>query len=207
MNCKAMHYNARAAKADGKQLSAMDRIIMLRSNFTHSEFQFSKRYFNVSWSFTLADGADGSRFKMIKYSHPKRWESDVIYLSNAQEGILFLEACRLADTDELNIAHYCIDYDKYIMNAIEQGKNHWKYDTKGLLTHATKKSKKWWLNLIRQFTWCWTKLISPAKSKMWCSEGVGHLIKTCWHDFCKKPDEYDPEELSARIKKYFSKNL
>jgi len=191
-----MSYNAKQAQLDGKPLTMTDRLIMLRSNLTHSEFRFSNRYGGISFSFTMADGANGARFKAIKYSHPKRWEKDVIPLTDEQEDMIFKEACRLVDVpvDFLALANvkFC------------QGANHAKYDLIGLLIHATKKSKKWWLNGLRFSLWCWTLPIKPSDTASWCSEGCAYLVGMV-HKIGVSPDSLDPQELHELLQRMFCK--
>ncbi len=51
----------------------------------HTEWQFSKRYFNISFSSPMQGEQKGCRFKMIDYSHPKRWITHIIPLTAEQE--------------------------------------------------------------------------------------------------------------------------
>jgi len=199
-------YNAKEAKKDGKPLTIPDRIILLRSYLTHSENQYSGRKWHVSWSFTMADGANGARFKKITYSHPKRWVTDRIELSNAEEDRSFAEACRLADVTPEQVEAWATDDSQ---QGILQGPNHAKYDLKGLLTHCLKKSPTWWVNIVRSTVWCWTVFVKPDEEDCWCSEGV------CWVNqygtFCRvlgsdMADTLDPQELhEALVKEYKAK--
>lgn len=203
MNCRLRHWNARAAEKDGKKLTLTDRIIMLRSALTHSEFQFSERYGGVSFSSTLADGANGCRFKMIGYSHPKRWKENVIPLTDEQEDRIWAKACRMADCGGwrqtlLRMSYLMFDGE------IVQGPLHIKYDKAGLLTHATKKAKTWWVNVIRFGVWGWTKIIKPDGKKVWCSEACAYLVKSEYPGFDGRADTLDPQELHEEAAAYFA---
>ena len=174
MDCYAKHWNAKEAKKDGKPLTLVDRVIMLRSKLTHSEKQYSSRYRHVSWSFTKADGAKGARFKKIAYSHPKRWVTDVLELSDIEEDRSFREACRLADVTPIHVQLWLLDDSQ---TGILRGPNHAKYDTIGLLTHCLKKHKKGWVNVMRKTLWWWTAFVKPDMEASWCSEGVAWVTQ------------------------------
>jgi len=204
MNCYLKHWNAREAKKDGKPLTLVDRIIMLRSDLTHTEWQFSERYGGVSWSFTLADGAKGCRFKMIKYNHPKRWVTDEIPLTDEEEDKIWVEACRLAD---LSVCTRSTVQYLALINEIVQGPLHARYDLPGILTHATKKANTRWLTVLRWGLWWWTKFIKPDPEKMWCSESAAHLEQLVYDDMGPKPDTLDPDELHKLNCKYFAKRI
>ena len=198
MDCRLRRWDARAAKKDGKKMTLIDIIILLRSKLTHSEFQFSNRYYGISFSFTSADGANGARFKAIDYNkHPNRWVTDVIPMTDEQEDLAFQEACRMADIDNTIIWPH---------KTIFQGKNHQKYDYAGLLSHALKKSDHWWLNIVRFGLWSWTAFVKPDPDKAWCSEGCAYLIMTdhkILDKFCNRvpPDTLDPQELHELVKR------
>ena len=214
MICYVHSYKAREAEKDGKPLMLADRIILLRSELTHSEFQFSPRYECLSFSFTLADGANGARFKHIEYSHPNRWETIALPFTDEEEDLCFLMACILADRNKhfyttINFGgtitatfDYGTKETTFKNDTIYQGPNHWRYDTKGLLTHALKKSGTWWMDILRGSLWCWTALIKPHMKKAWCSEGVAMVIKKAWPDFDGSPDKLDPQELDTELRNY-----
>ncbi|MBP8982920.1 MAG: hypothetical protein KBG19_07810 [Bacteroidales bacterium] len=207
MNCEVKTYDALQAQKEGKPLTTADKIILLRSKYTHSEFQFSERYDNVSFSFSLADGSDGARFKNIKYEHMERWKTQIIPISDNIEDGLWRVACTLAylplDWILDTTGKYATITDGEI---VYKGKLNWKYDLIGLLTHALKKSPDWKTNLIRSGLWFWTTFIKADPNKAWCSEGVAMLIKWAFYDFCKNPEKLDPEELYDKISKYFASN-
>ena len=86
MDCKLRCWNARQAQKFNIKLSAAQRMILLRSDpLTHTEFQFSKLYDEISFSATLMDGFNGCRFKTIGYSHPEFWTTLVLPMTNEQE--------------------------------------------------------------------------------------------------------------------------
>jgi len=198
-DCYAKHYNAEEAKKDGKHLTLVDRVIMLRSKLTHSEKRYSDRHWGVSWSFTKADGANGARFKDIGYSHPKRWVTDLLRLSDIEEDRSFAEACRLADVTPEQVEAWAKDDSR---TEILQGPNHAKYDAIGLLTHCLKKHKKGWVNVMRKTLWWWTAIVKPSRDCWWCSEGV------CWVTqfgtffrilSCEVAEDLDPQELHEAL--------
>lgn len=93
----------------GRKRTLAGEIIKRRSALTHSEFQFSSFYNNLSFSATIEDAFKGCRFRLIGYSHAWwRTEERVI---TAEE-----EACIWAKAHSIN------------------GK---KYDLFGLGSHAT----------------------------------------------------------------------
>ena len=71
----------------GTKLSKVDRLILMRSDmYTHSEFEFSGRYKNVSFSATCADGSKCARFKHINYSHAiERWDTVIVNFTDQEE--------------------------------------------------------------------------------------------------------------------------
>ncbi len=85
-DCILWAYNAREAKRHGKATTAIQRAILLISDpLTHTEFQFSARGDGMSFSSTIQDGDNGVRFKHIDYSHPERWVSLLLPMTNRQE--------------------------------------------------------------------------------------------------------------------------
>lgn len=207
MNCKIKTYDALQAEIEGKPLTFADKIILLRSKYTHTEFQFSDRYEGVSFSFSLMEGADGARFKFILYEHTERWKTQIIPLSDEMEDGLWRIACTLAhlplDWILEDRANKYIYVHKPTMSVLYRGALHWKYDLFGLLTHALKKSPDWKTNIYRTLFWFWTAFIKADPNKAWCSEGVAMLLKWAFYDFCKNPEKFDPEELYDKISEYF----
>ena len=94
MNCKIRSFNAYRAEKFGYKLSPIDRLIMQRSFLhVHSEFQFSERHHNISFSATMADNAKCCRFKDIDYSkHPERWDTVVLHLTDEDEDLIYKRA-------------------------------------------------------------------------------------------------------------------
>ncbi len=195
-------YNAIAAKKAGKSLTLTDRIIMMRSRLTHTEIQFSYRYSGMSFSFTLADKANGARFKKIEYSHSERWNTTTWQVTYEEEDLMFAKACAFAGIDVGYFFFIIANYPK--KNAIIKGENHWKYDTAGLLTFALQDSGKLWLNVIRSVFWCWTLPIRPHRLKAWCSEGVCSLIKLVEPTFWLEPEKTSPEILDREFRLYLA---
>lgn len=85
-NCILWAYNAREAVRHGKRLTAVQRAILIISDpLTHTEFQFSGRHDELSFSSTIQDGDNGVRFKDIEYSHPERWVRLLLPMNNERE--------------------------------------------------------------------------------------------------------------------------
>jgi len=97
--CKAQAFNARQAVLFGYELSTTDRLVFVKSDpQVHIEWQFSKRYEDVSFSASLKDG--GCRFKNIGYSTPSFWDTIEIPLTDDQEDAAYHRA------EELNGKEY-----------------------------------------------------------------------------------------------------
>ena len=96
-DCKIRSFNAVRAEIFGVKPTFPQRIILLRSQpHVHTEFQFSERNNNRSFSSTLQDGAKGTRFKDIKYSHEKEWWDTVIVpMTDNEEDRAYREALRM----------------------------------------------------------------------------------------------------------------
>ena len=102
-------FNAYRAKRFGYVITPGDGLILMRSALhTHTELQFSDRYKSISFSATLAEGADGCRFKDIWYSHPKYWDTIIVPMTDAQEDIVYAEAKRLEGQpyDDIGLASF-----------------------------------------------------------------------------------------------------
>lgn len=96
MNCVLRSYNARRAEASGKNLTLVDKIILMRSDpLVHAEYEFSRRHEGISWSATMQDGANCCRFKKILYSHPERWTNLVLAMTDEQEDRAYERAVEL----------------------------------------------------------------------------------------------------------------
>lgn len=99
-DCTIQSYNAVRAKIFGKKLTPTQWLILWRSTpHTHNEFQFSKRYDNISHSATLMEGSNGARFKMIDYSHAaERWDTVVVPMTDEGEDRAYDRAVQLTGT-------------------------------------------------------------------------------------------------------------
>ena len=97
MNCKIRSFNAMRAEIFGVKPTLPQRIILLRSQpHVHTEFQFSERYDNVSFSATMMEGSNCARFKDIKYSHEAEyWDTVIVPMTNIQEDYVYREALGL----------------------------------------------------------------------------------------------------------------
>ena len=105
-------YSPPLAALHGKKPSWTDRFIGLRSELSHTELQFSERYGNVSFSATLADGCKCARFKMIGYSHPERWLTAVLEVTDEQEDAIFEKCCEMAAMRPEVAKAFCLDPEK-----------------------------------------------------------------------------------------------
>ncbi len=158
-DCKLMFYDARAAKLDGKKMTFIDWLILLRSDpYIHVEFVFSvERYGGISNSATLRDGCKCVRFKDIDLAkHPKRWKGVVIPMTDEEEDRAWKEACEMAGLPgnwrshpksfmEGRICYY--DYDAI------------PYDIWGMPCHIS----KW-------------NIWKPNPKKTWCSKAVARVL-------------------------------
>lgn len=92
--CEMQSYNAVRAAIFGKKPTTIQWIILKRSMLhTHTEFRFSERYNRVSFSSTLQEDSNGSRFKDINYSHQKeRWDKTIIPITDEEEDLAYLQA-------------------------------------------------------------------------------------------------------------------
>lgn len=178
-------WDADAAKKDGKPLTWTDRVIMMRSKLTHLEIQFDENRGGVSFSSTMADNANGCRFKYINYSNPNRWKSWTVEVSDEEERLVWLTACNMADcpvdwqvkaeygdSEYFVVVNFDSNYATYNIKdiALYQGNAHIQYDKAGLMSFALKRSGKWWLNALRGILWGWTLAFNPDDDKVWCSE-------------------------------------
>ena len=100
MDCKIQSYNYVRAKMFGKKPTLVNRLIAVRSApQTHTEFQFSERYGNISFSATMQDDSKCARFKQIAYSHAReRWDTVVVPMTDQQEDMAWNKAKQLEGT-------------------------------------------------------------------------------------------------------------
>jgi len=96
-DCIIKSRNAVRAEIFGLKLSFTSKLILLRSTpHDHTEFQFSERYGNLSFSSTLQDDSKGTRFKAIMYRHQdERWDDVIVRMTNKQEDRAYNEAVRM----------------------------------------------------------------------------------------------------------------
>lgn len=94
---KIQSFNARRAVLYGYELSMVQHVILLRSDpHIHSEFQFSERYNNISFSATMEEPFKCSRFLDIDYSkHPERWDTVCVPMTDAEEDRAYKKAIDL----------------------------------------------------------------------------------------------------------------
>ena len=87
MNCILRSYDARQAAREGKELTLTDRTIFTVSDpLVHSEFQFSERHDDYSFSATMRNDYNCVRVLQIDYTiHPKRWPSLILPMTDEQE--------------------------------------------------------------------------------------------------------------------------
>ena len=195
-------YSARAAAKDGRKMSLTEKIIDLRSSLTHAETQFDENRNNISWSSTLAEGANGCRFRDIGYSHEKYWETLSFIVSDAEEQRLWEFCCTLADMP----FNWQDSADLFFDGKIYQGSEHIKYDAKGLLSFALEKAPVWYGTVLRWAVWGWTVFIKPDFVAVWCSEACAkgfnamHYPSGQLGSFSKT--EIDPGEMYDRMLKF-----
>ena len=85
MDCYLMSFDVKAARKDGKKMTAVDLLIERFSRLIHAEFRFSYRHNGISFSSTMAGDDNGTRFKQIEYSHPNRWVPLILPMTNKTE--------------------------------------------------------------------------------------------------------------------------
>lgn len=114
-DCKLRCYNAVRAKAYGKELTTTDLIIFSRSKpLIHTEFQFSGRYGNISFSATMRDNAKGCRFENIDYNeHRERWDTLALPMTDEQEDAAYTRAKELNGKgyDIFGLLSFISDFD------------------------------------------------------------------------------------------------
>ncbi len=162
---RTMSFNCVRAMKFGYKPSKIERLIMLRSDCTHMEFQFSTRYGGISFSSTLRDGVKGCRFKMIIYSHPEYWDAVYVPVTTEQERNMFIEATELADARYFRKYGFGEALEVYYnehaaVNGCIYGPNHVKYDLSGAAFSYWTKFKIW----------------KPHKTKMVCNRAVAEVV-------------------------------
>lgn len=93
-DCFIESYNFVRAEIFGKKPTTINKIIGKRSRpHGHTEFKFSPRFGNISFSSTKQDGDNGARFKQIMYSHAKeRWDEVRVPMTDEQENRAYNQA-------------------------------------------------------------------------------------------------------------------
>ena len=137
---KLMTRNPKMAALYGKKPDAVDKMIMLRSELTHTELQFSERYGNISFSATRQDGCKCARFKMIGYTHPERWQAVEFDVTEEQEDVIFRKCCEMADVNG-TMAELMVDMPRY--STCYCGPDALKYDTPAVLFSFITKWEIW----------------------------------------------------------------
>lgn len=196
------YFDAIAAKKDGRKLEIADLLILLRSGLIHQEIRFNDRD-GISFSSTMAEKANGCRFKLIAYSHPHWWKSITLKVSEEQEEAMWCKACKLADLP-IDWMKDCEEYNVYEKETedgyIYQGPKHVKYDLVGLLSFALEKAPQWYVNAIRFVVWSWTVFVKPDPKNMWCSESCLNVWNAGLY-YMIEPTEIDPEESFVKASK------
>lgn len=165
-----------------------DRLIRIKSKYTHTETQYSDRYGGISASATMADGCNCFRFKNIDYTkHPRRWKSVVISCTDEQEDLMFAEDCKMADVDEHYMRSACFDPAP---NRCYYGWRPMKYDKIGVIL----------CNISHR------RIIGSSDKVLWCTESRIKTLLTAFLDLTdKKPDEFRPDNGHKLVKEYFNK--
>lgn len=187
MNCKTRGYKYKTARKEGAPRSTVSALINLRSELTHIEFQFSPRYWCVSVSATMADGAKCVRFKRNRYSHPNWWSTRTVPATDEQEDRMFREALWMADVTEGQFYAWWADKCPGILH----GPNAIKYDLAGCSFSFIIKQWRIWV---------------PDSTKQWCSEFVKNLISSAFRWFGyrgKRADESTPSDVDWLVEHSF----
>lgn len=98
-DCQIKSYNLVRAAIFGKKPTFVQWLIARRSiPHIHDEFRFSARYDNISFSATMMDDAKCARFKQIGYSHPERWDTVIVPMTDYEEDLAWAETKKLEGT-------------------------------------------------------------------------------------------------------------
>jgi hypothetical protein len=207
----------KAHKLTGYKITWTDRLILMRSKLTHLEIQFLDRPNSPSFSSTMADGANGCRFKYISYSNPEQWDTEILEVSDWEEAEMWSDACRMADVSvnwqylpwQSATYHGIVQENKDVFYAtlkditVYQGKNHIPYDTHGLASFCLERTGKWYLDALRGLIWGWTNCFQPDESKAWCSEACSIIWNAGIVSKVRLilPTEIDPQAAMEKIRK------
>jgi len=168
-----------------------DRLIQIKSRYTHTEIQYSDRYGGISASATMADGCNCFRFKMIDYTkHPLRWKSVIIPCTDEQEDLIWDEDCRMAGMDNhaetsmmIDVAHGDAEY----FEPCFFGPNAMKYDKWGVI----------FCNISHR------RIIGSSDKLVWCTESRIMTPLKVYPDLTDKhPDEFRPDNGHRLIEEY-----
>lgn len=183
----------------GDKLTKVQKAIGRRSNGLHVELRFSPTYGRISFSCTLADGVGGCRFKMIGYSHPYRWSTVRIEVTEEQEARLFAKACEMADSTP------SFSEDGRLANPamfLWFGPNHIKYDKWGASFSFISKFRIWRMH----------------PEHMICNEADANVMLVVWPDLlviekevgnrvdifpAKDPATLTPDQFEYLTRHYF----
>jgi hypothetical protein len=172
-------WNRKMILMHGDKLTPIQKAIGRRSNGLHTEIRFSDRYGRISFSCTLADGANGCRFKMIGYSHPYRQSRVRIPVTADQEARLFAKACEMADTA------------KTLEVITSQGKTFGEHISSGGLFSPygpnAIKYDKWYATFGFISKW---KIWGEHKDMMICNEAVANDMLEVWPDLLVVDEDY-----------------
>lgn len=183
------------------KITASDRAIMLRSNKTHAEFQFSIRYNFVSASATMRDDCNCYRLKMIDYNkHLLRWKTYIVHLTDEQEDLIMMNSLEMAgeirkidyvrysDLCDMIRHNYMLKFNRAHYGDIFCDKEHaLKYDFCGVaFSFILPKWRVW----------------RPHEEWVWCSEAVTLMLQVAYKDFGGRADENSPEDLEEKWVKY-----
>lgn len=204
MNCKIKSHKkgkgfVSGLITTGKRLwSIFDKSLKDVDDLVHTEIMFSERYGSISFSATLEDGCKCARFKLIKYSHPERWTTEEVPMTDEQEDAAFAKACRLADVYRMEMADVTMSI-KQAMDIpwLAQGFAHYeikcfygphavKYDTLGVIL----------CNLSRR------RILPSNPKRYWCTEIVTAVIQKAYPDFNGPADIQVPWTLPSEWAKY-----
>ena len=188
--CYLRGYDYKAHRRNGGRFSLVGWLILFRSWLTHSEIQFSQRYYGVSVSATMADKCHCVRLKWIGYSNAKKWwKTRPLPMTDEQEDEMFSQA--LWDAD---ITHG--DWDNWVaggMRGCLHGDKAMRYDTLGASFSFIFPNWRGW---------------RPSKRWVWCSEQCKELLfvalpwfKSLYDDGkVKRPDETTPQDLDFEVR-------
>lgn len=180
-------YNYKRARKTGAAFNFTSYAINIVSEETHSEAVFEIAYKQISFSNTMADGVKGCRFKYITYSHPERWDTDIIPVSKENIIKRIRKACKLADVTPEQLYIWAKTARP---GDILHGPNHKKYDFLGTALSFVSRAK----------------VVKSSKKKGRCCEDVMNVILSTEPELAKivNPEEITPDDarLIVRVWRY-----